>query len=101
MSLCSFLDPTEHTRPIKAYFIYIVLPFVDDTKRIVSTRTHILQYTEALEQNSMDQPPSHHPQIQKLSSSCVPSSRLDILLARNLVAIIFGNDRRLGLVGIG
>ena len=52
-----------------------------------------------MEQSSMDQPPSHHPQILKFSSSCVPSSRLGILLARILVATIFGNGRCLGLVG--
>jgi hypothetical protein len=69
-----------------------------DTKRIVSTRTLILHHTEAVEQSSMDQPPLHHPQTLRPSSSCVLSSRLGILLARNLVAIIFGNGRRMELV---
>jgi len=99
--LSSFLDPTEHRRPIKTYLICIMLPFVGDTKRTVSTRTHILHYTEAVEQSSMDQPPSHHPQILKLSSSCVPSKSPRHFVSTDLVAINFGNGRRLGLVSLG
>jgi len=84
---------------MKTYLICIVLPFVGNTKRTVSKLTYILHYTYAVEQSSMDQPPSHHPQILKYSSSCVPSVSSRHFVTTDLVAINFGNGRRLGLVG--